>query len=595
MRHLFMLGSLLLCLSTHTTAQTSNNDAFLEEYLEEKVRDPELRELILDMKHAQEANNATLEASVLQQMKDRLSTLRGTSNGRSETTIAGGAEPYIAINPANPNHLAATYMESGASGEYPVYYSFDAGNTWTQSSFSPITELDNQFPGEAMLGGGDPVFAFDEDGTLHMTWIYLHGFSFSAGMFYAYSSDGGINFTIPAQQSDHVIYDGNLFSADMLDRQWMDVDNSGGANDGNLYMSSVYFGGNLGAAGEVVLTKAAGATGFSLTPTLAVGVTGNESTQFGNIKVDHNGVVHLACMKFDGGSGAGDVVYTRSTDGAATFATPTVIGPATTTLPNSPNHIVHGRDNSATSLAVDGDNVYIAWTDMANSDVRGFYAYSNDGGLSWSSPVEYGVLTVGSNFYHLMPNLAADSGGVSISWYAVDKNTTMTDYYVVESADGGATLGTPALISGGQTNFGAVNTNDFYGDYNASVKHGCITYSIWSDGRTGAPVIYIAKTNTCVTGVAEYTPLNGGITIDNIYPNPTLGQAQMAFTLKEAGHVNIDLYSMDGKVAQPIASGDMSAGNHNIALNLSGTAAGNYVIKLTKEDGTFATRIVVKK
>ena len=86
---------------------------------------------------------------------------------------------------------------------------------------------------------------------------------------------------------------------------------------------------------------------------------------------------------------------------------------------------------------------------------------------------------------------------LKVSWYAVDRTTLISDYYVVESPDGGATLGGAAIISGGSTDFtGATGSQDFYGDYNASVRKGCNTWSVWGDGRTGAPMVYVSKTNT---------------------------------------------------------------------------------------------------
>lgn len=567
-----------------TVASNAQNKEYAREFfLEEKVRDTQLRHLIESYIESPSQVNADAIDSYLERR----------STERADDSLTGGAEPFIALHPTNNQLLALSYMESGNSFEYPVYYSTDAGATWDRSNFSPVGVLNTEFPGDQVLGGGDPVLAFDEDGTLHMTWIYLHGqgFSFNAGMFYAYSSDGGQTFTVPATD-DHVIFDGTLLPTDMLDRQWMHVDNSGGPYDGNLYMSAIYFGGALGGAGEVVMTKPADSTGFNMTPTIAVPITGNEAAQFGNVKVDPNGTVHLSCMKFDSNGGAGGVYYTNSTDGAQTFGTPVQVGTATTALPNSGNHLIHDRDNSATSMAVDGNNIYIAWSDMANNDVRGFFVHSNDGGTTFSTPFEFGVDLLDSTYYHLMPNVAADNGKVSISWYAVSKNDFMTNYIVTESTDGGATFPTYSVVSSAPTDFGNEGSG-FYGDYNTSVKDDCFTYAAWSDGRSGEPVMYVRKVNTCQLGVEELSPVNGSFSIANLYPNPASDMITVELTSAEGVELQGEILDLQGRVVQRMANYAMNAGSEQMIVSLDDLQAGTYILRLVAEDGTFATRSLI--
>jgi hypothetical protein len=583
-------------------AQQTAKEGWFEEYLEEKIRNPAVIEYIEEMKarYDQGLPIPALDAANLPFALEQKPAVSPTvKSGEREDNLGGGAEPHIAMNPANPDQIAVTYMLGGAALDYPIFYSSDGGGTWNQSAFSPAAELQVQFPGDFVLGGGDPIFAFDSDGTLYMTWIYAHGGGngLAGTMFYAYSADGGNNWTVPAA-NDHVVFSGDILASDLLDRQWMDVDNTGGTYDGNLYMSCVYFGGafGTGVAGELVLVKGPADNGFT-TNAVAVPITGTESTQFGNVKVDDNGDVHLACMRFDGSTGSGEVVYTKSTDGAATWSTATTISAATTGLPNGGNHVAHSRDNSATSLAVEGDNVYIAWSDMANTDLRSYYAYSNDGGTTWSNPVEYGVDALSADYYHVMPNLAADSGRVSISWYAVDRATMLSDFYIVESPDAGPSLGAPAIISGGTTDFtGAAAGQDFYGDYNASVRKGCNTWSVWADGRSGTPMTYVAKVNTCniLSGVSEVSAVNGNLNVGFVYPNPVQNEAQLNYTLRSTEQLTIEILSIDGKMSKTVFEGRQAEGQHQLSIDMSDYATGNYVLRFVLESGEYATRMVVK-
>lgn len=591
-----LLTSASLCaLSFGAFAQQTPQQALTEEFIEEKIRTPELRERVEEIK---EQHDAGLPYTLMSKEEIESITSRYQNPElRSEETFTGGAEPHIAMNPANHDHIVVTYMGSAGDFDYPIYYTTDGGTTWTQSSFSTAAELQNQYPSSGVLGGGDPILAFDEDGTVYLTWIYAHGgfaTGINAGMFYAYSSDGGANFTVP-DTTHHVVYSGNLLNNDILDRQWMDVDNSGGTYDGNLYMSGVYFGGPLGPAGELCLIKTPADSGFTSVVS-AIPVTANESTQFGNVKVDGNGVVHMSAMRFAGSSGAGNIVYTQSTDGGMTWSTAVDIAPATTALPNGGNHLVHDRDNSAVSLAVDGSNVYIAWSDMANNDVRSFYAYSNDGGVTWSNAIEYGVDVLDNTYYHLMPNVAAEGGTMSIAWYAVDRTSLESWYHIVQSADAGVTLGPAGVVSPASTDFSAAGQQDFYGDYNSSVRSGCETFAAYSDGRTGAPVLYVAKFNTCnvMANITEFSPLNGGLSVSDLYPNPAINEANLTFELEQKTAITVEVFGTNGQLVQALNAQQFAAGQHTLQLDVSELATGTYMVKVNTAEGVFATRTLVK-
>jgi hypothetical protein len=560
----------------------------LEWMLEEKVRDQPLRHMLEQL--AAYPNDAVLQQQISDYVRNRDNA---TATNRAEEAFTGGAEPYITMNPNDPNHIVVSYMEEGNAFEYPVYVSTDGGSSWTRSSFSTAGTLATEFPGHIVLGGGDPVFAFSDSDTLHMTWIYLHGqgFNFRAGMFYAYSVDGGVNFTVPAPD-DHAVHDGTLFPTDMLDRQWMDMDNTGGVYDGNLYMSGIYFGGVLGNAGEVIVVKPADSTGFNDTVNVAVPLASGEAAQFGNVKVGPNGDVHMSCMKFDQSSGAGGVYYVRSSDGAQTFTTPVMIGTGTTALPNGGNHPVHDRDNSATSMALDGNNIYIAWSDFAASRVKGFLVRSNDGGLTWSAPYEFGADLLDTNYHHLMPNVAAHGGKVSVAWYAVRTSDMITHYYMAESNNAGATFGNVANISTATTDF-ANEGSGFYGDYNTSVRNGCDVYAAWADGRIGNPVLYVSRVDACNLQVQQISPLHDAFSVGALYPNPATGDAvQVTLTDDSGAPIAVSAWSLDGKKVADL--GTVQGGAHAVVqVSIGKLAAGAYLIRFERADGVFATRYLV--
>ena len=568
-----------------------------EHYLEEKIRNPRVLEYVkehsLAYKLAKDSGETYIPQGKTPAAFMESIGCQSAARGIDHEFSGGGAEPYIAINPLDPDHIAVTYMNR-ADTDYPIYVSLDGGSNWTASTFSPLAQLDIYAPGTFILGNGDPVLAFDNYGTLHLTYIYAHGSGFPilGGMYYVYSSDGGFNFTVPAD-ADHVIYEGDIFAGDLLDRQWMSCDNTGGVDEGALYMSAVYFGGGFGTAGELVLKKGLTDLGFT-SSTVAVPFIGAGSAQFGNVKVDDNGGVHMACMRLDGAPGDGSIVYVKSTDGGTTFSSPMIVAPAKTGLPNeAASHVVHNRDNTATSLAVDGSNVYIAWSDFTGGGLKGYFAYSSDGGLTFSAPSEFGEELFGAGFYHVMPHVAADNGRVSLSWYKTDTITMSTDYIIAESDNAGFSFLTNAVVSSSPTDFANEDDADFYGDYNSSVKSDCRTFSVFSDGRGGTPIVYFVNEDGCNLGVKDISAINGVLSFGDPFPNPVTQEITISLTYDKSSVATVELVGVDGTVVLKNLI-ELASIEKSYSFDVSAIASGIYSIRVTTED-EFAIRSFIKK
>ncbi len=562
----------------------------IEEVIDEKVRDKSIKKYILNA--WEDYKNNDLQ-SILKHQNDLESYLENNQiNPKSSNNFGFGAEPFIAINPLNMNHIVVTYMEQvGSTLDMPVYYSFDGGLNWTKSIFSTLQTLNNL--GKQSLGGGDPVFVFDANGTLHMTWLYLNGnlLNLKLSMFYAYSTDGGITFNIPSDINDHIVYEGSLFSGDLIDRQWMTVDKTNGPHHGNVYLSAIYLGNKLSNPGQIVMVKPPLNNGFLDTAIAAVPKIGNNATQFGNVLVDELGTVHLSCMVFQQSTGVGGVYYTKSTDGANSFSFPQKIADAKTTLPNSSGHLVHSRDNSAVSLAVDNHNIYIAWSDMSNNDVHSFYALSHNRGDNWTLPIEFGDSVSMGNYYHLMPNISADSGYLSISWYRVDRSSYLSDYLLLHSIDSGLTLSNYQVISNNYTDFsGAQTSSDFYGDYNTSVQMGCDIFSIWCDGSSGNTNVYLVKKNHCISTPVELFPINSLQYSFNIYPNPVKETLQIQIESTQINELDIKIFNTKG-VLLIYEKTPIEKGKKLYPINLPDLAAGMYILNIRDELGIINTRI----
>ena len=80
------------------------------------------------------------------------------------------------------------------------------------------------------------------------------------------------------------------------------------------------------------------------------------------------------------------------------------------------------------------------------------------------------------------------------------------------------------------------------------------------------------------TGLQEE---NSNTSMLNIFPNPANNNAEINFTLKKPSPVNIELYTLEGKMIQKILTGNQSAGENKIQFSTNNYPAGMYLVKLS--------------
>ena len=568
--------------------------AQFSESMKEKVRDPLLAAYLTELFEHQ--NNFkkynTHIPDDFPTLQEFIKTLEITKKYRRMSTSEYlGAEPFIAVNHNNPNRVVASFMADfggpgGSSGlKFPIYFSNDGGVSWTKSEFNTSEAIDEQLGGISIFGGGDPVLAIDNNGRVHMTFIYVHGQIENSyfNMFYCYSDDNGENWTLPNPSK---------LPTDGLDRQWMAVDNSGGTYDGNLYLSAALFFSD--SVGEYIAIKNPQNDMFDSTIVRAVATDSvNTLTQFGNIKVDHQGTIHLACLLYNE-TDSGAIVYVQSTDGGQSFTEPKTIASAKNAKQSIDNKI-HNRENTASSMAVDKNNVYITWTDFANDDIRSYYVYSNDGGSTFSTPIEFGTQLINTNSnYHFMPFVCADNGKMVLAWSKIDKQSKSSEYVFTTSLDSGLTLSTPQPLL--EENFTHINDElKFYGDYNSSDMIGCeahfsFTASVGT-GESTQPVVYFKKRNVCDgVGLSEISPVSDQFSLAAIYPNPSKNNIHVDFFIEEKQQVLIDVFNTKGQKVKSYLKTDYYSGQHQLTLDISDLSPNSYLLRMTLQNGLFASR-----
>lgn len=139
-------------------------------------------------------------------------------------------EPYIAVNPQNSQHVVASWMgfKLGEAIVIKTKVSLDGGVTWSTSN-----ETAHNLTGNT---SADPSLAFDGNGNLYLCYIDYDGVNFSNGTVNVVkSTDGGLTWGTPTEAISIADCPNKL----CVDRPWMAVDNSGGPNDGAIYVTGM--------------------------------------------------------------------------------------------------------------------------------------------------------------------------------------------------------------------------------------------------------------------------------------------------------------------------------------------------------------------
>jgi hypothetical protein len=526
-------------------------------------------------------------------------------------TVADEGEPFIMVNPNDSDNVVVSFMDFGGATalNFPIYYTLDGGSTWSKSNFNAADTFAVMNPAWSIGGGGDPVFAYDSNGRLYFSWLYLasdpaNQLENPMDMLWAWSDDKGQTWNMAADSADRHIGQGSLGflgtsigsrGTGVYDRQWFAVDRTGGTYDGNLYAAYLFIpktGSTMPGEGICVNVMRPGTLKWD---SLHVQATPGAEVQFSNIAVDGNGVVHLSYGTTANG-GASGIQHTFSTDGGATWSTPTTIASV-----NYPRPLfqwnVHPRENANPNMAIDptSNDIYIVFGNVAGSSVEGFFCRSTDGGLNWSQPFNIASL-LNQNVQVLMPSVAAnDQGVVSMSWFDLNAND-QGHYYVAESFDGGVTWDPPTQLSGAQSDFSGAQFQTFYGDYYTSVRSGCTTWSAWSDGRNNqGPKLYIAKSTKCAStpvGYTELNPLSTEISLSKLFPTPTQDRLQVELQLEREAHASISLVDLNGRVVRELHKGLLTQGVNKLQFELTDVAAGSYLLHIDSELGLITRHVV---
>jgi hypothetical protein len=417
-------------------------------------------------------------------------------------------EPYIAVNPTNSKNIIAGWMRARLDGKIwiAVKSSFDEGKTWSNIQFMPH---DNDLNGSA-----DVSIAFNRNGVAFLSYINFRQTTDTAGAVFVVSSiDGGKNWSAPVN-----VFDMKEKPDLPIDRPWIAVDNSGGANDGTIFLTSMSAYWYIGQHHIYLRTSSENGKTWSSIKQIdneefSVGLMTKAS---GVISVGADGTAYIAYHTYDTtASKLIRIYYATTNDLGNTFQRGVITNALYTRISNS------GDFTKSHCIAADAyriGNVALAWIDERYGDADVFLKKSTDYGKTWTLPLRVNDDSTknGIEQDQVWMNYALN-GNLAIAWrdrrLSGKGDTVNFNIFSTISTDGGDNFAPNKLMSTISSPYlNLPKGNSFIG---VAMSNNSM-HSTWADLRTGNIEIYNSN-REIVTSVEETHKLSDGI---ELFPNP---------------------------------------------------------------------------
>jgi hypothetical protein len=368
----------------------------------------------------------------------------------------------IDVDPTNPNHLTAAFVQVDVGFSSHYANSTDAGLTWSRGQIADP---------DGFYSGGNASIAYDGHGVAYLATLAL---SDTVNALNVYTSTSGAAWSEPVPIVIFPSSEYRFLPILALDKRLS------GSNAGSAYIFYENYGSLkpffLGVWGRY--SRDGGRTWANEVAVSdpdhyyargPVAVTGSDGTVYAAFEY------RPANRIFN----APELYLDRSTDGGRTWGTDRLISGGAIEATGAPdwkeyeltlpvartNSCIMIRINHYPSIAVsptDSDIVYAAWNDGRwetefegcapgsgrHSDIA--FSKTTDGGLTWTDPIRINDDALANGVDQFMPTLqVAPDGTVGISFYdrRYDPDHLLYDLSYTQSADGGATWSANQRVS----------------------------------------------------------------------------------------------------------------------------------------------------
>ncbi len=492
-------------------------------------------------------------------------------------------EPYLAINPTNPQNVVVAWMSFKLIGN-PVTIetrtTMDGGSSWSDTLSLPHMN--------AKWQSADVSMAWRNDGVLFISYIdYLQDSDSEGGVFVVHSTDGGRSFSAPVKAID-ASEDTDI----SLDRPWIVVDNS--ASNGNLYLCTkpapwhplpnhAYFtrstDGGLTWSHETILDTL-GYSALLVSAPMGAPTVANDGT----LSIAYPGLSLLN----------GGFVLAQSHNGGQSFLRSYITRPVEDSVekdsikggfhliadPANPKHLV------------------FAWPDARDGDYDVFAIASFDGGATWTDTARVNDDKVDNGVVQDMvwPTFGSD-GSLAIVWRDRRNGSTpgyasASDTYFSSSTDGGITWSRNQRLSDSTAPYNAALFNPGNDFLAGAIVHDSL-FAAWSEVRDNRLIVNFAKSPLSEKDAVQHSGNVSTISELVIVPNPAEDNANLLFQLSSAGNCSLWLFDTRGVFVRSLFNDVLSMGSHSVNVSTAGLANGDYVVDLRTPSGATRAKLSI--
>ncbi len=390
-----------------------------------------------------------------------------TQNGapQNETTIA--------IDPDNSRNLVGgTNDYRYGDAQAGVATSLDGGRTWSADTLNGLDTTLGKYDAQ-----GDPAIAPYRGGVFYYAFIDFNRGDDQNRLGVARSNDGGVTWPQLGVVIDHP----GPGAHDFEDKEYIAVDSTGGAFDGNVYISWTRFP-VVGSTRVMFARSLDGGASFSSPAQISDSTIGYQ----GSVPaVGPNGELYVAWLR------SNRIEIDKSFNGGMSFREDRLV--AVISPQSFPPPGAFFRGNSFPTIAVDrsggpsNGNVYVAWGDGVGTGLGPdvLFTRSTDGGRSWSQPIRVSDDENGS--YQFFPWISVSPDGTIAVVFFDQRDAPGTRFYdttIARSFDGGLSFERNRCVSTQTSDsFNDGFGGSFIGDYNGLTSCRWFAHPYWTDIR----------------------------------------------------------------------------------------------------------------
>jgi hypothetical protein len=482
-------------------------------------------------------------------------------------------EPSITVDPVNPDRMMIGWRQfntvTNNFRQAGYAYTTDGGLNWT-------------FPGVIDPGvfRSDPVLDCDAEGNFYYNSLTVdNNGNYSCDVYRIL--DGGVE------------WDGGI-DAQGGDKQWMEIDKTSGVGAGNIYSSwTSYY--SICYPGFFTRSTNQGNSYED-----CVEVSGNP--YWGTLAVGPDGAVYAV------GSGEfGGVIVAKSTTAQNpsavvswdSYSDVNLDGEITGFIDINPQGLLGqayiGVDHSN---GPGQGNIYVVASVQRNSnndpgDVM--FAKSTNGGQTWSSPKRINT-DLGTNKYQWFGTMSvAPNGRIDVVWLdnrdAPSGSYLSSLYYCYSTDEGENWSANERLSESFDPHVGWPNQQKM-GDYFDMVSDEEGAHLAWANTLNNEQDVYYGHIIPQVTGIAEAGGLHNLSSLSS-YPNPFQDQTTISYTLTSANEVELGVYDVYGKLLRTLVNEKQTAGTYNVVFSAGNLPGGFYFCRLNVGEETKTTGVVL--